>query len=128
MRLCTPPSPHVAHLPFLQGQIPGDVLVKLKQKPDPQFRRRGNDLHTEMTISLKDALLGFSKTLRHLDDHEVVIENRGITTPRQVFKIAEEGMPVHNFPSQSGDLYVMVHVAMPESLTAEQRAIVEKAL
>merc|ERR1711861_4307 len=110
------------------GQIPGDVIVKLKQKPDARFKRRGNDLHTEMTITLKDALLGFTRTLHHLDGHEVIIENKGITAPRQVFKIAEEGMPVHNFPSQAGDLHVMVQIQMPTSLTAQLRAMVESAL
>ena len=43
----------------------------MKQKKHGVFRREGNNLHVEIEISLKEALLGFSKILDHLDDHEV---------------------------------------------------------
>ena len=59
---------------------------------------------------------------------QVHISNADITAPKQIFKISEEGMPVHDFASQSGDLYVTVTVVMPHSLNAEQRAIVNSAL
>ena len=44
----------------------------MKQKKHSVFRREGNNLHVEIEISLKEALLGFSKILDHLDDHEVI--------------------------------------------------------
>ena len=56
------------------GQIPGDVIVTVKQKKHARFVRKGDNLHTDMTLSLKEALLGFKKTLSHLDGHEVVVE------------------------------------------------------
>ena len=80
-----------------------------------------------MRISLKEALLGFRRTLRHLDGHEVVVERRGVasapasasasggsggsdvsevTVPGQVIRIKGEGMPKHNTPSEHGDLLV----------------------
>ena len=49
-----------------------DVIVEMKQKKHSVFRREGNNLHVEIEISLKEALLGFSKILDHLDDHEVI--------------------------------------------------------
>jgi DnaJ-class molecular chaperone len=102
------------------GQVPGDVLMKLKTKKHAIFTREGKDLHMTMTISLKEALLGFSKTLKHLDDHEVEIESEKITRPHSVQKIKGEGMPVHNYPSDFGDLHVKFVVDMPRSLTKAQ--------
>ncbi len=53
------------------GQIPGDIILIVKQKPHKKFKRKGNDLHMDMEITLKEALLGFSKKIEHLDKHEV---------------------------------------------------------
>jgi len=102
------------------GQVPGDVVMKLKTKKHATFERKENDLHMTLTITLKEALLGFSKTLKHLDEHDVEIESDKITRPHSVQKIKGEGMPLHNYPSDFGDLHVKFVVDMPRSLTAEQ--------
>jgi DnaJ-class molecular chaperone len=41
---------------------------------------------------------------------------------------ANEGMPVHNFPSQHGSLHVKFIVDLPASLTKEQKEALDKAL
>merc|ERR1711924_591659 len=41
------------------GQIPGNVVMTLKQKAHPRFKRSGDDLHADMVLTLKEALLGF---------------------------------------------------------------------
>jgi hypothetical protein len=33
------------------AQIPGDVIVEIKQKAHPTFKRDGNDLKTDFTVS-----------------------------------------------------------------------------
>jgi DnaJ-class molecular chaperone len=43
-------------------------------------------------------------------------------------KIKEEGMPVHGVPSQHGDLFVKLKIQMPKTLTADQKAALEKIL
>ena len=63
------------------GQIPGDVIMTLRQKKHRMFTRSGNDLKMEMTITLKEALLGFTKTITHMDDHTVEIKRKKITKP-----------------------------------------------
>ena len=35
------------------------------------FERRGDDLYMNLTISLRDALVGFSVDITHLDGHVV---------------------------------------------------------
>jgi DnaJ-class molecular chaperone len=102
------------------GQVPGDVVMTLKTKKHHLFTREGNDLHMILSITLKEALLGFKKTINHLDNHEVVISKSGITKPMSVKKIKGEGMCVHNFPSDFGDLHVKFMVEMPSSLSKEQ--------
>lgn len=50
---------------------PGDVYLTLKQHPHPLFKRQKNDLLLNLDVSLKEAILGFDKKIKHLDDHEV---------------------------------------------------------
>ena len=38
------------------------------------FERRGDDLYTNLTISLRDALVGFETEITHLDGHSVHIK------------------------------------------------------
>merc|ERR1712072_531855 len=69
------------------GKIPGDIVVTLKQKPHDRFERTGDDLRTSLTITLKEALLGFKRTIAHLDDHTVVLSRSEPTMPSTVQQI-----------------------------------------
>ena len=48
----------------------GDVIVQLKQQPHNVFKRVQNNLYMNLDITLKEALFGYEKTVRHLDGHE----------------------------------------------------------
>ena len=100
--------------------LPGDVIVIVNTKPDSTFRRKGNDLETTLKISLRDALLGFKKSIVHMDGHAVDVELPGIVQFGKRIKIAGEGMPIHNVPSEKGDLFVILEFEMPRSLTDAQ--------
>ena len=108
------------------GKIPGNVVVKLKAARHAVFTRHADDLHMNMTIPLRDALLGFSHTIRHLDGHSVLIANDGISTHGQVLVLAGEGMPKHGVPSEFGRLHVQLAIEMPITLTAAERDFVSQ--
>ena len=109
------------------GMIPGDIIMTLTQKPHPYLKRSGDDLHTTVTISLKEALLGFSKEISHLDGHKVKVSSLTPTAPDQVIKVSKEGMPKHNFSSEFGDLYVKLKVDFPRSLQEAQKKAIGEA-
>eukprot|EP00656_Telonema_subtile_P015659 TRINITY_DN18239_c0_g1_i2.p1 TRINITY_DN18239_c0_g1~~TRINITY_DN18239_c0_g1_i2.p1 ORF type:complete len:466 (+),score=133.17 TRINITY_DN18239_c0_g1_i2:87-1484(+) len=104
------------------GQIPGDVILTVHQKEHERFRRDGNDLHSNLEITLKQALLGFKHEIPHLDGHVAVVENKGMTKPFQVIRVVGEGMPQHDVPSVKGDLFVKVEVIMPETKWSKDEA------
>lgn len=45
--------------PHVDGE-PGDLRLVIRTVPHPVFERRGDDLYTNVTISLADALTGIS--------------------------------------------------------------------
>jgi len=107
------------------GEIPGDVIITLKTKPHPTFKREGNNLRTTKTITLKQALLGFSSTITHMDQRTVEFKRTSTTEPGHVHKIKGEGMPLHDDPSEKGDLFVVLKIKMPKKINAEQRKAIE---
>jgi DnaJ-class molecular chaperone len=76
-------------------------------------------------ISLKEALLGFSIAVKHLDGHEIWIDRRDkITKPGLLERFKQEGMPVFgSYGDTFGDLLVTYIVELPEKLTEEQRVL-----
>ena len=113
------------------GAIPGDVRLRLKLERDRGssrgFERKGDDLHTELHVPLKAALLGFATSLIHLDGHLVRVSADGVTQPMQVLKVRGEGMPRRGAePPRNGTLHVKVVVDLPERLTPELEKLAKK--
>lgn len=52
----------------------GDLIFTIKQKPHGTFKRVGNNLFIDITLTLEESLLGFKKTVKHLDGHIVDIQ------------------------------------------------------
>ncbi|KAJ1633343.1 HSP40/DnaJ peptide-binding protein [Pavlovales sp. CCMP2436] len=108
-------------------QIPGSVVLTLRQKRHALFRRDGNDLAIELRISLKEALLGFERSLVHLDGHEFTVRSKQskageplVTRPGDTLVVKGEGMPLHNFPSEFGNLKATISVDFPTAVSTEQ--------
>ncbi|XP_047982184.1 dnaJ protein ERDJ3B-like [Salvia hispanica] len=112
--------------PIIDGEA-GDLKFRIRTAPHDRFRREGNDLHTTVTITLVQALVGFEKTVKHLDEHLVDISSQGITKPKQVRKFKGKGMPLH-FNNKKGDLHVAFEVVFPTSLTDEQKTKIKEIL
>jgi len=100
---------------------PGDLHFKIVTTPHKRFSRKGDDLYLQASISLLESLVGFTKSIKHLDGHIVEVSRTEVTKPGFVLTIEEEGMPQHNYPSQKGKLFVEFSVRFPTSLSQEQR-------
>lgn len=55
------------------GLQPGDIIVVLEEKDHSVFKRDKTDLHVKMPITLTEALCGFQKAIKTLDNRQLVI-------------------------------------------------------
>lgn len=108
--------------PMVDGEA-GDLRFRVRTLPHAAFTRAGADLAMNRTISLADALTGFSQQFAHLDGHAVTLTADGVTRPGSVHKVPGEGMPVFDSAAK-GDLYVTYTVDFPAALSEEQKAAV----
>jgi len=98
------------------GTPAGDIIFVLRLTPHESFERSGSDLLTNVTITLSEALFGFSRILiTHLDGRGVQVTS----PPGKIIKHADtivlrgEGMPIHKQPNTKGDLYLTFTIEMP---------------
>jgi curved DNA-binding protein len=94
-----------------------DLFVVTKLRPHPVFTRHGADLHRELQISLREALLGAEVPVSTLRGRVLLTIPPGTQTGR-VFRLKGQGMPRLNGESD-GDLYAKVRVVMPAGLTPD---------
>ncbi len=114
--------------------LPGDVLAVLQVRSHRKFRRgsprRGespNDLYMTLKISLREGLLGFKRTIKHLDGRDVEVEHADPVSPGETFKVNNEGMPHKGDATQFGDLFLEVEIQMPGKLSVAQRNLLDEA-
>ena len=104
-------------------KIPGDIVFRVKTTKHPVFTRKGHDLEATLTIGLKEALLGFTRPLTHLDGRTIHVEKHGTTQHNEVVVVQNEGMPKFQIPSEKGNLYVTIKIQLPNRLTAAQKEV-----
>jgi DnaJ-class molecular chaperone len=98
---------------------PGDLLVNVFVRPHPTFRREGDSLIVEKTISVWEALLGVSVEIFTLDKKNLNITIPSGTQPDTVLSCRGEGLS--NMRSkQRGNLLVKIKVSIPRNLSIEQ--------
>lgn len=110
------------------GHISGDLVFIVKQIDHPFFTRDNDNLHMSMTISLLESLVGFRKTIEHLDGHEVVIDKQDVTYCSQVYVIQGEGMPIRGNKKRRGDLLITLFIDFPGLFSSKQKELITSAL
>jgi len=99
--------------PHMDGD-PGDLIIQIRTYPHTKFERRGDDLYTNVTLSLVDALQGFEMDIEHLDGHKVHVSREKITWPGARIRKQGEGMPNYENNNLFGTLYITFDVAFPK--------------
>jgi curved DNA-binding protein len=104
----------------------GDVYLRVRVKPNPTFSRTGADLHRDLDLTLRDALLGAEVPVRTLNGR-VLLRIPPETQTGRTFRLAGKGLPRFRAEGR-GDLYVKVRPILPTNLTPEARTAAEHFL
>lgn len=104
-----------------RGQMAGDFLLRVHVMPDKDFRRENNDIHSDVEISLLEAVLGNEREIRTVHGKTTIIIPSG-TQPDTVLRIRSKGMPVLN-KNAFGDHFVHLKVHIPKKLTHKQKKL-----
>jgi curved DNA-binding protein len=103
-----------------------DVYVRVTVTPHRVFTRKGNDLHRELPLTLREALLGGEVHVGTLTGR-VALRIPPETQTGKTFRLKGKGLPKFRAEG-SGDLFVKVRVLLPTGLSDEAKKAAEEFL
>ena len=92
----------------------GDLLVQMSVLDCDGYTRKGNDLYTDKTIDCFQAVRGTEVELKTLDNKVIKVKVPSGTQPGTLLQVKSQGMPVHKTLNIRGNLYVKVHILIPQ--------------
>ena len=104
-----------------KGQMPGDFLLRVHIAHSSEFQREENDIHSEVTISLLEAVLGNERIIKTVHGDSTIIIPSG-TQIDTVLRLRAKGMPVLN-RNAFGDHFVHLKIQIPKKLSKKQKEL-----
>ncbi len=105
------------------GGPAGDLYIRVKIAPDPDFIISGKDLRTTVPISPWEAALGAKLNISTLDGTVILTVPAGVQSG-QSLRLRGKGFPGAK-SKQDGDLFVTINIKVPENLTDDERKLFE---
>ena len=101
----------------------GDLMVIMSVLDSDGYTRKGNDLYTDKTIDCFQAVRGADFNLKTLDDNIIKVKVPAGTQPNTILQVQGRGMPVHKTIGIRGNLYVKIHVLIPQLSASDLKKI-----
>lgn len=109
--------------PGVSGGSPGDLYLVIDVAPHSQFERDGDHLEVKVETSLYTAILGGEVQVPLPGGRSVMLRIPPETQNGTRFRLRGKGMPLLGHTGERGDLYAIIEVALPQSLSEKERAL-----
>lgn len=103
----------------------GDLIVSIIVHPHHKYRRDGESLLCEESITAWDAMLGKNIQIITIDNKTLNITIPPGTQPETVLSCKGEGMPSMR-TKQRGNLLIKIKVSIPKDLSISQKQLLEQ--
>ncbi len=103
---------------------PGNLLIVIEEQEHKDLIRDENDLIYNLLLTVPQAILGGTVEVPTIDG-AVKLKIEPGTQPGKVLRLRDKGLPILH-SSRKGDMLVNVSVYIPESLSKEEKAAIEK--
>jgi len=107
-----------------RGGAPGDLIVLIEEEQHPELQRDNLNVIYDMHISFIDAVFGANPEVPTIDGRAKIKIPAG-TQGGKIFRLKGKGFPAIN-SYEKGDQLIHVNVWTPQTLTAEEKEMMEK--
>ncbi len=108
----------------LKGGPAGDLYVFIKVKNDPNLKRDGINIYSEISVSYLQAILGDTVDIITVDG-KVNLKIPSGTQPNSSLSLENKGVPRLGNPVARGNHQVLVKVKLPTRITEDERNLLE---
>ncbi|SFA92824.1 curved DNA-binding protein [Flavobacterium swingsii] len=108
--------------PGSNGGPNGDLYITFSISDNPNFKRDGSNLYSNVDIDLYTALLGGTILVNTFDD-KVKLKVSSETQTGTKVKLKGKGFPVYKSEGNFGDLYVTYNIKLPTNLTDKEKEL-----
>ena len=105
------------------GGPPGDIYLRVRIAPHPDFRLEGSDLIYDLELAPWEAVLGTALIIPALDQKLNIKIPSGT---QNGWRLRLRGQGFKRLDGQRGDLIVHVHIEVPEAVAASERELWER--
>ena len=105
------------------GRAPGDLYLRVRLARHPDFRVEGSDLYYDLDLAPWEAVLGTEAKISTLDGTTTVKVPAGAGAGGQL-RLRGLGLP--KAEGGRGDLYAIMNVQTPSTVTEKERALWEQ--
>lgn len=102
----------------------GDLYLTFRVTDHPDFIRDGNDLHTDVDVSVFDVMLGGKTQVQSPHGKRLKLTVPAGSQPGDRLRLRGHGVETED---EKGDLIVRLDVTIPEKLTDEQKELIRRA-
>ncbi|KAI3405030.2 SIS1 [Candida oxycetoniae] len=102
------------------------IQFVIEEKPNPTFKRDGNNIKMNVHLSFKESLCGFEKDVTTIDGRRIPLSRSNPVQPNTTTTYPGLGMPISKNPGQRGDLEITYKVDYPTSLTPAQKQVIQQ--
>jgi DnaJ family protein A protein 2 len=113
---------------IVNDTLKGDIKITIQIDNQSVFKRHGLDLIYTKTLTLKEALCGFTIELMHLSGKKLTLSNttnRTVISPNSKKVIGEFGMVRENMV---GNLIIDFAIQFPEKISDDQAKLLAEIL
>jgi molecular chaperone DnaJ len=107
-----------------RGGAPGDLIVLIEEEQHPELQRDNLNVIYDMHISFTDAVFGANPEVPTIDGRAKIKIPAG-TQGGKIFRLKGKGFPAIN-SYEKGDQLIHVNVWTPQTLTSEEKEMMEK--
>lgn len=110
---------------FVAHGVPGDLYIKIHVSSHKIWRREGDDLVTEISIKMTEAILGTKKELQSVKGESLDVNVPERTSPGTVLRMKEKGIPGVS-RGRNGDLLIKVNFEQPAKVSKKSKELLEQ--
>lgn len=107
-----------------RGGQPGDLIILIEEEPHKELHRDGLNVAYDLYISFSEACFGTQTEVPTIDGRAKIKIPAG-TQSGKIFRLKGKGFPAVN-SYEKGDQLIQVNVWTPQTLTSEEKNILEK--